>query len=92
MRAHHQPIRTCVACRGTSDKRTMMRVVRTPDGPVAYDPTGKANGRGAYVCAAEECIRSAMKRKALDRSLKATVQPDLFDVLLAAVTPEPPGS
>jgi uncharacterized protein len=89
MRPKHVPIRTCVACRTAGDKRGLLRVVRQPEGGVVYDPTGKANGRGAYVCASETCVKAAQKQNKLGRSLKATVTPDLYGELLAhAKSPE----
>ena len=48
--------RTCVGCMEESPKRELLRVIRTPEGEVRYDPTGRANGRGAYVCARASCI------------------------------------
>jgi predicted RNA-binding protein YlxR (DUF448 family) len=89
MRTRHVPIRTCVACRTTGDKRGLLRVVRQPDGAVAFDASGKANGRGAYVCASERCIALARKAKKLDRSLKATVGPAVYDMLAGLALPEP---
>jgi predicted RNA-binding protein YlxR (DUF448 family) len=82
MRPKHTPIRTCVSCRTSGDKRGLLRVVRQPDGVVVFDQTGKANGRGAYVCASEACIAQAKKQKKLDRSLKAEVKPEVFEELL----------
>ena len=80
----HIPIRTCVACRETDEKRDLLRVVRQPDGTVCYDPKGKISGRGAYVCARTECITLARKQKKLERSLKVNGLPeDLFDTLRA---------
>lgn len=89
MRTRHVPLRTCVACRTSGDKRGLLRVVRQPDGAVAFDATGKANGRGAYVCASEKCIALARKQKKLDRSLKATVDSAVYDRLAALALPEP---
>jgi hypothetical protein len=89
MRKRHTPQRTCVACRSTGDKRVLLRIVRQPDGHVLYDPTGKASGRGAYVCASEACIAAARKQKRLDRSLKAEVPPEVFEALLALASPQP---
>ena len=63
------PIRTCVACRTASDKNTLTRIVRTSDGEVRVDPTGKLPGRGAYLCGAKECLASAIKHKKLGRAL-----------------------
>ena len=72
MKQRHIPIRTCVACRETSEKRVLLRVVRQPDGAVCYDPKGKLSGRGAYVCARAACIALARKKKKLEGSLKAS--------------------
>lgn len=74
--------RTCVGCGEESPKRELLRVVRTPEGIVCYDPTGKANGRGAYVCARRECIEAAKKRKSFVRAFNREVPDELFDELL----------
>ena len=68
----HIPIRTCVACRETDEKRDLMRIVRQTDGSVLYDHKGKIAGRGAYICARPECVALAQKRKQLERSLKVS--------------------
>jgi hypothetical protein len=83
MRKKHIPLRTCVACRTTGDKRGLLRVVRPPEGPVVYDQSGKKNGRGAYVCANISCIETARKQKKLERSLRAEITPEVFEELLA---------
>ena len=74
----HIPIRTCVACRETDEKRDLMRIVRQMDGSVLYDSKGKISGRGAYVCARPECVALAQKRKQLERSLKVSGIPTVF--------------
>ena len=88
MRTRHEPLRTCVACRTSGDKRGLLRVVRSPDGVAAYDPSGKANGRGAYVCASEKCIALSQKQRKLNRSLKVEVGAEVFDSLRAQAKPE----
>ena len=55
------PLRTCVACRENKDKRDLLRIVKTPEGEVKADPTGRLNGRGAYVCNKKECVEKLMK-------------------------------
>lgn len=70
-----------MACGEESPKRALLRVVRTPDGAVMYDKTGKANGRGAYVCACSECVRAAKKKKALARALKTQVDDSVYETL-----------
>ena len=72
------PQRTCIACRGTESKRGLVRVVRTPEGRVELDPTGKKNGRGAYVHETRACWDEALKKERLARALKVT--PPVEDV------------
>lgn len=61
--------RTCIVCRETSAKGQLLRVVRTPEGTAAFDPTGRMNGRGAYLCSVA-CLDKAMKTKRLDSALR----------------------
>lgn len=84
MRGRHVPVRTCVACRAAGDKRTLLRVVRAPDGRVSYDASGKANGRGSYVCASVDCLALARKKGSFARALKCSVPDSLFDELTVA--------
>ena len=84
------PLRTCVACRTTGGKRSLLRVVRLPDGAgVALDPTGKKSGRGAYVCQTPECVALALKQKKLERSLKTPIPDALAEELRAAAEAGP---
>lgn len=77
-RARHVPQRTCVACRTTEAKRGLVRVVRTQEGRVELDPTGKKNGRGAYVHEQAACWDEALKKDRLGRALKVSVPaPDM---------------
>jgi predicted RNA-binding protein YlxR (DUF448 family) len=69
----HVPQRTCVGCRTTSSKREFVRVVRTPEGTVEVDESGRRNGRGAYLCAQAACWDEALKRDRLGRALRTTV-------------------
>ena len=80
------PTRSCVTCHEGRDKRDLLRVVRAPDGTVAYDPTGKANGRGAYVCRDETCIAGAFARGGLSHALSTPVPAVLADELRRIVS------
>lgn len=80
-RRRHIPLRTCVACRTQRDKRELLRVVRTVDGHVRPDLTGKANGRGAYLCRSLSCIALAERRRILDRHLDVSVSSSVFEEL-----------
>ncbi len=71
------PDRTCVACRTVRQKRELLRVVRTPSGAVAIDETGRANGRGAYICRTTVCLDQAINKGALTRALRTPLPPDL---------------
>lgn len=80
-RTRKTPTRTCVGCGRADDKRSLVRIVRTPDGHIEVDPTGKANGRGAYVCADIECYDTAARRRRFDSALRARLQDDDLDRL-----------
>ena len=77
------PQRTCVGCGTVRGKREMVRVVRTPEGAVLADPTGKRAGRGAYLCAQEECWRLGLSKGRLQRSLKVKITSEDADALRA---------
>ena len=73
------PVRTCCSCRTSGDKGGLLRIVRTPDGKVELDPTGKMAGRGTYICPTEECLRKAVKEKRLSRSLRTEVSAEVVN-------------
>ena len=75
------PQRQCMGCRERADKRDLIRVVRTPDGNVQLDFSGKLSGRGAYLCPKSECLKKAQKSKALDRSLEVEIPQEVYDRL-----------
>ena len=64
------PMRMCVGCREMKPKKELLRAVRSPDGQVSLDTTGKKPGRGAYCCYNAECLRRALKQGQLDRQLE----------------------
>lgn len=79
------PCRTCVITKEKLPKQELIRVVRTPEGEVIVDTTGKANGRGAYLKLSTEVIEKAKKTKALDKHLEVNVPDSLYEELLALV-------
>jgi predicted RNA-binding protein YlxR (DUF448 family) len=81
MKQKKVPLRKCVVSQEMFPKKELIRVVRTPDNEVVIDPTGKKSGRGAYICAKEEYIDLARKKKALERALKAPIPPELYEEL-----------
>lgn len=74
-RQKHIPVRMCVVCREKAGKRTLTRIVRT-EGGVMIDLTGKANGRGAYVCDNPDCWRKAAETDVLNKALRTSVSPE----------------
>lgn len=75
------PMRQCVGCGEMKNKREMMRVLKSAEGPIVLDMTGKKNGRGAYLCMTKECLCRARKNKGLERSFKMAIPDDLYDNL-----------
>ncbi len=75
-RARPVPQRTCVSCRRTGEKRELVRVVRTPQGTVEVDRTGKKPGRGAYVCGERDCWDKAVRQGRLEHALHIKLTPE----------------
>ena len=84
--ARRPPTRTCVACRTSRQKRDLIRVVRRPDGQVELDETGRAAGRGAYLCRDAACWKTALERGVLGRALETSLPAELRESLLARAT------
>ena len=76
------PLRQCVGCREMKPKRELIRVVKSPEGQVSLDFKGKAPGRGAYVCPDTQCLKKAMKAKALERAFTASLSQEIYEELL----------
>ena len=75
------PQRQCMGCRERLEKRQLIRVVRTPEGNVQLDFSGKLSGRGAYICPKAECLKKAQKSKALERSLEVPIPDEVYQRL-----------
>ncbi len=75
------PQRQCMGCRERMEKRQLIRVVRTPEGEVKLDFSGKLGGRGAYICPKAECLKKAQKAKSLERSLEVPIPEEVYDRL-----------
>lgn len=95
MKPRKIPMRMCVGCREMKPKKELIRVVKQPTGEVILDPTGKKNGRGAYVCRSEGCLMRAIKQKQLERALETALEGGVVQKLkemlesLKAAKPEP---
>ena len=73
------PMRKCVGCGEMKDKKDLIRIIRTGEGEILLDATGKANGRGAYICKSAECLKKAARNKGLERSLKAQIPGEVLE-------------
>ena len=75
------PLRQCIGCGEMKSKKEMIRVLRTAEGEILNDATGRKNGRGAYLCPSCECLKKAVKSKGLDRSFKMAVPREVYEAL-----------
>ena len=72
------PKRMCVACREMFEKQALKRIVRTPEGEVLYDPTGKKSGKGAYICTSPDCFARISKGKILEKNFKMEIPKEVY--------------
>lgn len=77
------PQRKCISCQDRDSKKELMRIVKNKEGEIFVDKTLKANGRGAYICKSEECIKKAISSKALNRAFKMEVPEEVYEKILA---------
>lgn len=80
------PLRQCTGCGENKNKKNMIRIVKTADGDIVADETGRMNGRGAYICRNRECLSRAVKTHGLERSLKCTVPDAVYERLMKEMT------
>ena len=81
MQTRKIPMRMCTGCKEHLPKKDLVRVVRTPEGAIVLDLTGKKSGRGAYLCKKPECLKKARKSRALERVLDCPVPDGVYDRL-----------
>ena len=75
------PLRQCVGCQEMKSKLELIRVIKTPEGEVTLDTTGRMNGRGAYLCKNSDCLKKLRKTKGLERSLKIAIPQEIYEKL-----------
>ena len=75
------PMRQCIGCGQMKGKREMMRILKTAEGDIALDMTGRKNGRGAYLCRSMECLKQARKIRGLERSFRMSIPDEVYDSL-----------
>ena len=79
------PMRMCVGCREMKPKKELLRVVRSPEGEISFDLTGRKPGRGAYVCHSSDCLLRAIKQKQLERTFSSPISDEIRDALAAQI-------
>lgn len=75
------PMRQCIGCGEMKSKKEMMRILRTTEGNIVLDTTGRKNGRGAYLCSSPECYQKAVRSKGLERALKTVIPAEVYENL-----------
>jgi len=91
MKKRKVPLRICVGCQEPKGKKELVRIVKTPEGKVEVDRTGKKAGRGTYICHSRQCLEAAVKGKRIERSLKHLISPALIAELREQFSGEDPG-
>ena len=82
------PLRQCLGCREMKAKKDLLRVVRSKEGEISLDLRGKASGRGAYVCPNADCLKRAIRAKALSRAFDTEIPQEIYDALLSQMEAE----
>lgn len=82
MKEKKVPMRMCVGCREMKPKKELLRVVRSPEGALSVDATGRKPGRGAYVCRSAECLKKAIRQKQLERAFECALQDEVKEALM----------
>lgn len=75
------PMRQCIGCGEMKSKKELLRILRTQEGEILLDATGRKNGRGAYICPNAECLKKAKRSKGLERSFKMRIDDEIYDNL-----------
>ena len=88
MKVKKIPLRMCTGCMQMKPKKELIRVVRSPEGEVSVDLTGKKSGRGAYICKDIECLEKAVKAKRLGRNLEVSIDESILNRLKEEITNE----
>lgn len=82
------PARRCVACNEQKEKNNLLRIVRTPEGNIEIDQTGKKNGRGAYICKNIDCLNKIIKSKRLEKNLDISIDNDFYEEIRRTIVGE----
>ena len=85
MKTRKIPMRMCVGCREMKEKRSLLRIVKSPEGAISFDRVGKAPGRGAYICRSKECLDKAVRQRQLERALETKIEQTVFSQLMEEI-------
>lgn len=77
--------RMCIACRQMKDKRELLRIVKSKEGEIAIDESGKKNGRGAYICKSPECLNKLKRQRILNKAFKMNVEEKIYNQIEEAL-------
>ena len=88
MKTRKIPQRRCLVCQEAKDKNDLLRIVRSPEGVVSIDPTGRKPGRGAYLCKNEACLAKAAKTKALSKTFSVPVPEEIYEAIREVIQHE----
>ena len=80
-----EPQRTCLGCKESKDKKELIRIVKQNDGKIFIDKTGKANGRGSYICNNIECLEKAIKSKRLENNFETKIDNEIYESLRGVI-------
>ncbi len=79
------PLRTCMACNEQKEKKDLLRIVKSKDGTIEPDITGKKNGRGAYICKKEECLDKIIKSHRLEKIFETKISLELYESIRGVI-------
>lgn len=77
-RTKKTPLRMCIVCKEMKPKNELLRIIRNPEGEFLFDKSGKANGRGAYICAEGDCVERCLKKKLLNKAFKSNLDESVY--------------
>ena len=86
MKTRKTTLRRCLVCQEAKDKKELLRIVRSPEGEISLDMTGRKPGRGAYLCRSEACLEKAIKTKAIQRAFEIPDPDDVYDRIREALS------
>ena len=80
-----KPTRTCMGCNESKEKNELLRIVKSSDGEISVDLTGKKNGRGAYICKNEDCLNKIIKSKRLEKVLDTHISDEIYETIRSVI-------